>query len=310
MIGHHVYSIVIPIYNEEENLPELQARLIAATAHLDQPFEVILVDDGSKDRSFELMSRIHQQDSRFKIVRLSRNFGHQVAISAGMDSVSGDATLIMDGDLQDPPELIASLVAKWKEGFEVVYAIRTKRKEGLLKRFAYALFYRFLRKVSVIEIPLDSGDFCLMDKSVVNAVRSLPERMRFVRGLRSWVGFRQVGVPYERDYRFAGTSKYSFRMLLGFAYDGIFSHTTAPLRVSVYIGFIIALFAIVGGMFVIYEKLSHDIPIAGWSSTIVVITFLGGISLFTLGVIGEYISRIYEEVKQRPLYIVRERLGL
>lgn len=310
MIRHHVYSIVIPIYNEEENLPELQARLIAATAHLDQPFEVILVDDGSKDRSYELMSRIHQQDPRFKIVRLSRNFGHQVAISAGMDSVSGDATLILDGDLQDPPELIASLVAKWKEGFEVVYAIRTKRKEGLLKRFAYALFYRFLRKVSAIEIPLDSGDFCLMDKRVVNAVQSLPERMRFVRGLRSWVGFRQVGVPYERDHRFAGASKYTFRMLLGFAYDGIFSHTTAPLRVSVYIGFIIALFAIMGGMFVIYEKLSHDIPIAGWSSTIVVITFLGGIGLFTLGIIGEYISRIYEEVKQRPLYIVRERLGL
>ena len=182
-----MYSIIIPIYNEEDNLPELQTRLIAATEHLDQPFEVILVDDGSKDRSFELMSRIHQQDPRFKIIRLSRNFGHQVAISAGMDFVSGDAALIMDGDLQDPPELIASFIAKWKEGFEVVYAIRTKRKESLIKRFAYALFYRFLRKVSAIQIPLDSGDFCLMDKRVVNAVRSLPERMRFVRGLRSWV---------------------------------------------------------------------------------------------------------------------------
>ena len=310
MVRHHVYSIVIPIYNEEDSLPELQARLTAATAQFDQPLEVILVDDGSKDRSFELMCRIHQQDPRFKVVRLSRNFGHQVAISAGMDFVSGDAALIMDGDLQDPPEVLASFIAKWKEGFEVVYAIRTKRKEGLIKRFAYALFYRFLREVSAIEIPLDSGDFCLMDRRVVNAVRSLPERMRFVRGLRSWVGFRQVGVTYERDHRFAGDSKYTFRMLLGFAYDGIFSHTTAPLRISVYSGFIMALFAIMGGMFVIYEKLFHEIAIAGWASTIVVITFLGGIILFTLGVIGEYISRIYEEVKQRPLYIVRERLGL
>ncbi len=305
-----MYSIVIPIFNEEETLPVLQSRLNAALASFDQPFEVILVDDGSTDKSFELMHGIHKKDPRFKIIRFSRNFGHQIAISAGMDYATGDAVVIMDGDLQDPPEILASFIAKWKEGYEVVYAIRTKRKENIFKRAAYAIFYRLLSKISSIEIPLDSGDFCLMDRRVVASIRSLPERKRFVRGLRSWVGFRQVGVAYERDGRYAGAPKYTIAKLFGLAYDGIFSLSTAPLRIAVYIGFAMSLLAMIGGLFVIYEKIVHQIAIAGWASTIVVVMFLGGIILFTMGIIGEYISRIYEEVKQRPLYIVREMLGL
>lgn len=305
-----VYSIIIPIYNEEENLPELHNRLGAATAGFDQPFEVILVNDGSKDRSGLLMKQIHLKDPRFKIISFSRNFGHQIAISAGIDHASGDAVIIMDGDLQDPPEVVAGFIDKWKQGYDVVYAIRTKRKENILKRMAYAAFYRILRRLSPFEIPLDSGDFCLMDKKVVHAIRSLPERKRFVRGIRSWVGFNQIGLAYERDKRFAGDPKYTFAKLLGLAYDGIFSSSTVPLRFATYMGFTLAACAFLGGLFVVYEKVVHGITIVGWASTVVVLTFLGGVILLTLGVIGEYISRIYEEVKSRPLYIIQEKIGL
>jgi dolichol-phosphate mannosyltransferase len=305
-----MYSIVIPVFNERETIPTLCSRVRAMIDTLDAPAEVILVDDGGSDGSFEMLQEAHKQDPRFKVISFSRNFGHQVAISAGLEHTSGDAVMIIDGDLQDPPEVLPQFIAKWKEGYDVVYAIRTKRKENILKRAAYAIFYRLLKRLSYLDIPLDSGDFCLMSKTVVESMRKLPERKRFVRGLRTWVGFRQVGLAYERDKRFAGEPKYTFARLLGLAYDGIFSISSTPLRFSVYVGFGLAGVAFLGALFVIYDKLVYGIALAGWASTIVIMTFLGGVILSTLGMIGEYVSRIYEEVKNRPLYIIREKLGL
>lgn len=305
-----MYSIVIPVYNERETIPTLYDRVKKVIDALDAPAEVVMVDDGGSDGSFELLKDIHRKDPRFKILSFSRNFGHQVAISAGIEHAHGDAVMIIDGDLQDPPEVLPQFIAKWKEGNDVVYAVRTKRKENIFKRAAYALFYRLLNRLSYLDVPLDSGDFCLMDKRVVEALRRLPERKRFVRGLRTWVGFRQVGLAYERERRYAGEPKYTFGKLLGLAYDGIFSISTTPLRIAVYIGFSLAGLAFLGGLLVIYDKLASGISIAGWSSTIVIITFLGGVTLGTLGMIGEYVSRIYDEVKSRPLYVVREKLGL
>lgn len=304
------YSIVIPVYNEEETVPELVRRVRAVIGTLDAPADVILVDDGSRDGTMELLRNAHREDARFKVVSFSRNFGHQTAISAGIDHARGDAVILMDGDLQDPPEVIPDFVAKWKEGYDVVYAVRTKRKENVLKRAAYAVFYRMLRKLSYLDIPLDSGDFCLMDRKVAETLRRLPERNRFVRGLRTWAGFRQTGLAYERDRRFAGRPKYTLRKLFGLAYDGLFSFSTAPLRWAVYSGFGAAALAFVGGLWVVYEKLVHGIAIAGWTSTIVIITFFGGAILLTLGLVGEYVARIFDEVKQRPTYVVRETMGL
>lgn len=305
-----MYSIIVPVYNEQETIPTLYARVRKVIDALDEPCEVIIVEDGSTDGSFELLKGIHRDDTRFKIVSFSRNFGHQIAISAGIDHAAGDAVMIIDGDLQDPPEVLPEFIRKWKEGYDVVYAVRTKRKENMLKRAAYALFYRLLKRLSYLDIPLDSGDFCLLDKRVVQAMRRLPERLRFVRGLRTWVGFRQVGLPYERERRFAGSPKYTFTKLLGLAYDGIFSISTTPLRLAVYSGFGLAALAFLGGLLVVYDKLVYGIAIVGWASTIVIITFLGGVTLSTMGMIGEYVSRIYEEVKSRPLYVVKEKLGL
>jgi len=305
-----MYSIVIPIYNERETIPVLYERVKNVIDTIDAPTEVVIVEDGGTDGSFEMLKEIHDKDPRFKVVRFSRNFGHQVAISAGLDYATGDAIMILDGDLQDPPEVLSQFITKWKEGFDVVYAIRKNRKENFLKRAAYALFYRILRHLSYLDIPLDSGDFCLMDRRVVEAMRKLPERKRFVRGLRTWVGFRQIGLPYERDKRFAGAPKYTFTKLLTLAYDGIFSISTTPLRIAVYSGFSLAALAFLAGIWVIYQKLVYGIALVGWASTIVIMTFLGGIILSTLGIIGEYVSRIYEEVKGRPLYVVKESLGV
>lgn len=305
-----MYSIVVPVYNEQETIPALYERVKKVIDTLDTSCEVVVVDDGSADGSLDLLKAMHRKDPRFKIVSFSRNFGHQVAISAGIDHAEGDAVMIIDGDLQDPPEVLPHFIEKWKEGYDVVYAVRTKRKENIFKRAAYAIFYRLLKRLSYLDIPLDSGDFCLLDKRVVQAMRKLPERLRFVRGLRTWVGFRQVGLPYERERRFAGSPKYTFTKLLGLAYDGIFSISTTPLRLAVYSGFGLAALAFIGGLLVIYDKLVYGIAIVGWASTIVIITFLGGVTLSTLGMIGEYVSRIYEEVKSRPLYVVKEKLGL
>lgn len=304
-----LYSLIIPVYNEEEVIPELRRRVDAVLRTFDAEVEVIFVDDGSRDRSFPLLLEAHRHDPRYKILRFSRNFGHQTAVSAGIDHARGDLLLILDGDLQDPPEVLPQFVAKWKEGFEVVYAVRTKRKESILKRGAYALFYRVLRRLSYLDIPLDSGDFCAMDRRVADVLRSLPERNRFVRGLRTWAGFRQTGLAYERDRRQAGRSKYTLTRLLRLAYDGLFSFSTAPLRLAVYAGFALAVMAFLGAVWVVYQKLVYGISLVGWASTIVVLMFLGGMILLTLGVIAEYLMRIFDEVKQRPLYVVGERVG-
>jgi glycosyltransferase involved in cell wall biosynthesis len=304
------YSIVVPIYNEHENIPELFRRLRPVIDTFDGPAEVIFVDDGSRDDSFAMLLDLHRQDPRFKSISFSRNFGHQVAFTAGIEFAAGDAVILMDGDLQDPPEVLPLFIAKWKEGFDVVYAIRKKRKENIFKRVAYAAFYRILKRLSYLDIPLDSGDFCLMDKRVVETLRRLPERNRFVRGLRTWAGFRQAGLAYERHQRFAGSPKYTLGKLIRLAYDGVFSFSTAPLRAAVYSGFALSTLAFLGGIYLIYQRLANKIDLVGWTSTMVIMVFLGGVILATLGVIGEYIGRIYDEVKSRPLYVIREKIGL
>lgn len=305
-----MYSIIIPIFNEQKTIAELHDRLVKAAASFDSSYEVIFVDDGSRDESFAMLKSIHERDHRFKVVRLSRNFGHQVAISAGLDMASGDAVILMDGDLQDPPELFPELVAKWKEGFDVVYTVKRSRQEHRLKRAAFTAFYRLLHALSAIKIPMDAGNFSLMDKKVVAVFREMPERNRYISGMRAWAGFRQTGVTFDREPRFAGEPQMSLGRLIELALDGIFSFSNVPLRLAVYLGLFVALASFAGGLFVIYAKLFTDKAILGWSSTILSVLFVGGMVLLTLGVIGEYISRIYEEVKSRPLYVIRDKIGL
>lgn len=304
-----MYTVIIPIFNEERILPELRARLVAATGRLDEPCEVILIDDGSSDGSFPLMTAMHAEDPRIKIIRLSRNFGHQIAISAGLDEARGDAVVLMDGDLQDPPELLPEMISLWKKGFHVVYTVKRSRRENPLKRLAFMSFYRILHALSTIQIPMDAGNFSLMDRRVVEVLRTMPERNRYISGLRAWAGFQQTAIYYDRDPRFAGKPQMSLGRLIQLALDGIFSFSNVPLRLAVYFGLLAAAASFAGGFYVIYAKLFTNQAILGWASTILSILFVGGMILVTLGVIGEYISRIYEEVKKRPLYVVRDRIG-
>lgn len=309
-------SIVIPVLNEEDTLPELRRRLLKAAEGWGDSFEVILVDDGSTDRTPAILRGFHQEDPRFKVVRLSRNFGHQVAISAGLEYASGDAVAVMDADLQDGPDELAQLLAKWREGYEVVYAIRRKRKENLFKQAAYWAFYRLMAWASSIRIPLDSGDFSVMDRRVVDALVAMPERSRFVRGLRSWVGFRQIGIECERNARFAGEVKYTFTKLLKLALDGLVNFSERPLQLLSVTGFAIAGLAFAGMIYSVASRL-FDISLfgvkpadtPGWTSLILVVLFLGGVQLIGMGIIGEYLGRVYGEVKRRPLYVVREEVG-
>ncbi|MDE3058856.1 MAG: glycosyltransferase family 2 protein [Bacteroidota bacterium] len=302
-------SVIIPIYNEEETIPLLYERLAAVLKNLALASEIVFVNDGSRDRSLALLKELASKDKRLRIIDLARNFGHQIAISAGIDHASGNAVVLMDGDLQDPPEMIATFIKKWKEGFEVVYAVRKKRKENLLKRSGYVIFYRLLRKISSVEIPLDSGDFSLMDRRIVDTLRAMPERNRFIRGIRSWVGFRQCGIEYERDRRYAGEVKYTFAKLLRLATDGIFAFSYLPLRVATYLGLTVAATSFLLAVFYFIEKIVSGIDTKGWASTMIIILFLGGVQLLTIGIMGEYVGRIYDEVKQRPLYIVNEKIG-
>ena len=303
-------SLVFPVYNEEEVLPMLYERVRRALTQLPYDVEVILVNDGSRDRSLELMTRYHQEDPRFKIVDFSRNFGHLVAITAGMDAASGDAVILMDADLQDPPELLPQFLKTWEDGYHVVYAVRKTRQEHALKQFAYRAFYRILQKISNIPIPLDSGDFCLMDRVVVDTIKSMDERHRFVRGLRSWVGFRQIGLEYDRDKRQAGEVKYTFSKLMKLALDGIFSFSYFPLQLASYTGFAVSGLSFFAIAVYLYKKLFVGHEPQGFPTLVTVVLFLGGIQLISLGVIGEYIGRIYDEVKRRPTYIVRRMYGL
>jgi dolichol-phosphate mannosyltransferase len=249
------------------------------------------------------------QDGRVKALRLTRNFGHQAALTAGLDHCSGDAAVLIDADLQDPPEVIADFHRKWREGFQVVFGKRRRLSEGFLKRSVYHLFYQVLQLVANIDIPLDSGDFSLLDREIIRRLRALPERTRFLRGLRSWVGLRQTGVEYERPARQAGSSKYSLAGLFKLAFDGIVSFSTLPLKMALFLGLLVSAAGFLGVLFLVYLRLIHAFDLPGWTSLMVVVLFLGGIQLTTIGIVGEYIARIYEEVKFRPLYLVESRLG-
>jgi polyisoprenyl-phosphate glycosyltransferase len=298
-------SVVVPLFDEEENLLPLYRRLVAALTPLGVAFELVFVNDGSRDATPALLASI-AADPRVVAVHLSRNFGHQPAVSAGLDAARGRAVVVMDGDLQDPPELLPAFVEQWRAGAEVVYAVRKKRKEGVAKRLGYFLFYRLLRSVSDLDIPLDAGDFCLMDRRVVDELTRLPERVRFVRGLRTFVGFRQVAVEYERDARAAGVPKYTFRKLVGLAVDGLVNFSSYPLRVVTYVGIAAVLVALLLGGWAIFDAVTNQSTPRGWASLIVVVLFMGAIQLISLGVVGEYVRRIFLEVKGRPAYIVRE----
>lgn len=308
---HPYISVVIPTYNEEEILPELFHRVnnvLNNSANIGD-YEIILVNDGSADRSMEVMLELCQHNPKLKVIELSRNFGHQVALTAGIDFASGDALILMDGDLQDPPELIPRLIEKWKGGWDVVYAVRKGRKENIFKRIMYKMFYRILRFISEIDMPLDSGDFSLMDKKIVNVLKSMPERNRFIRGLRSWIGFKQTELEYERERRFAGRPKYTLSKLMRLAFDGIFSFSTLPLRIATVMGFLVSMISFSGILLVLYFKLFTNKAIPGWAATVIPVLFLGGVQLICIGALGEYIARIFSEVKQRPHYVIKFKKG-
>src|SRR5688572_30826904 len=304
-------SLIVPIYNEESVIDQLRARLLPVVEPLG-PFEVIFVNDGSKDRSAEMLEALCATDPRFIALHFSRNFGHQAAVTAGLHEAAGECAVIIDADLQDPPELIGELMEKWQQDFDVVYAQRRARAgEGPLKRGTAFVFYRTLRALTEVEIPPDAGDFCLLDRKVIDVLNSMPERNRYVRGLRAWVGFRQTAVEFDRAERFAGETKYPFRRMIALAFDGIFSLSKAPLRLSIYFGFLSAGLSFLLGIFFILERLTGTVQtVRGWASTIVVVLFLGGIQLICMGAIGEYIGRTYDEAKQRPLYIIARRSSM
>lgn len=300
-------SVVVPLRDERDCLDELQRRLAGALDDLDLSYEIVLVDDGSTDGSGQRMDELARDDDCLVAVHLSRNFGHQAAVTAGIDRARGQAVIVMDGDLQDPPELIPRLIDVWRQGYDVVYAVRRHRQEPLWKRVGYAAFYRLLNAIGDLDIPLDSGDFCLMDRQVVDVLTHLPERMRFVRGLRSFVGFRQIGLPYDRAARGAGESKYSLRALVGLAIDGLVSFSSYPLRLVTQLGLATILAAFLLLAWVLYDKWVGQTGPHGWASTVVVVLFMSSVQLLSLGLIGEYIRLIFLEVKGRPTYIVDER---
>ena len=301
---------MVPILDERETLPELHHRLCRVMEQLDGSAEVVLVDDGSTDGSFDVMRKLHEADDRVRVLRLSRNFGHQVAITAGLDHARGNAVVIMDGDLQDPPEVVPALAEKWREGFDVVYAVRNEREgESRVKLATANWFYRLLGRMSEVEMPRDAGDFRLIDRRVVDALRAMPEHHRYLRGMFAWVGYDQVGVRYTREARHAGRTKYPMRKMVAFATDGIVSFSTVPLRVTLMLGFLMSVVAFVLAVFAVLAKVTGAYTVPGWASTTVGVALLGGVQLTVLGVIGEYIARIHDEVKRRPLYLLRDQLG-
>lgn len=307
---HPRISVVIPIYNERENLDALLARMIPVMDHLSgNTFEVLFVDDGSYDGSSALLDSFCARDSRLKAIHLSRNFGHQPAMQAGLDSAKGDAVVTMDADLQDPPELINELIAKWNEGYDVVYAIRRRRSEPVWKRLAIKCFSKTLSFMAQIGPPPDAGDFCLMDRRVVDQLVGLKERNRFIRGLRSWLGFRQTGIEYERAARNAGTPKYTLRKLLTFAFAGYFGFTSLPLHLAAWLGLVSTGLGFALFIWLIVSRLTGTEISQGWASSTAMPLFMGGIQLIVLGVIGEYLRRVYDEVRERPLYVVQSRVG-
>jgi dolichol-phosphate mannosyltransferase len=307
-VANPKFSVVIPIYNEEENIPELYRRLTSVMEKLGT-YEIIMVDDGSNDESWELIKEFHEKDPRVKGISFSRNFGHHIAITAGLDHAQGEAVILMDGDLQDPPEEIPKLYEKFKEGYEVVYGIRKKREDSAFKKITSSMFLRMLKKISDVEINLESGIFRIMSKRCVEGMRSIREKSRFLIGLMSWVGFFQTGVEIERHKRHAGKSKYTLFKLFKLAWHGVTSFSYMPLQAATYFGFGVSAISFLMGIYMLYRKLFLGIPILGYASIIVSLFFLGGVILLVLGVIGEYIGRIYTEVQDRPLYVIKEETG-
>jgi glycosyltransferase involved in cell wall biosynthesis len=310
-------SVVIPCYNEEQVLPLLYERVSAAAQTWALPYEVILVDDGSHDGSWGRMQDIHDRDPRWKMVALARNFGHQTALWAGLHLASGDVIAVLDADLQDPPEILPKFLEKWQEGYDVVYAVRQTRPEGRVKRAAYAAFYRILSVLSDTAIPLDAGDFCVMDRRVLDVLKTMPERNRFVRGLRAWVGFRQIALPYDRGERAAGEAKYTFRKLMQLAFDGLLSFSAHPLRLATYFGILVSGLSVVMVCFTLAQRLFSEqfarwglAPVPGFATIVISIFFLGGVQLMCLGLLGEYLGRVYEDVKHRPMWVSRAALGV
>ena len=305
------YSIVIPLYNEEGILPLLVERLQEIMAQLDGPAEVVMVDDGSGDRTYPLAQAAAASDPRFKLIQFSRNFGHQMAITAGMDASSGDAVIIMDADLQDPPYVIPQMIEKWREGYEVVYGLRQQREgEGLFKTMTASAFYGLLHRIADIDTPVDVGDFRLVDRKALNAFLQMRENNRYVRGMFSWVGFRQAAVPYTREERQAGATHYTLRKMMKLASNGILGFSTAPLRLALGMGVFLAFASVVYGLVAISLKLAGVSLVPGYASLLCAITFLSGIQLAVMGMVGLYVGRIYDEARARPLYVVRETHGL
>lgn len=301
------YSIVAPVFNEEETLPEFYRRTCAVMDRLDGPSELLLVFDGSRDRSPEIGRELRTRDARVKMINFSRNFGHQIAITAGIDYAEGDAVVIIDSDLQDPPEVIPEMVTKWREGYQIVYAQREQRKgETFFKLLTASLFYRIIRRFASIQIPSDTGDFRLIDRAVVVAMRKLREHHRFMRGLSVWVGFKQTAVRYVRAERYAGTTQYPLRKMVKFATDAITGFSYVPLQLATTIGFWVSIIALIAIPIVAVLRLLGNDPFHGQATTLISVLFLGGVQLIFLGIIGEYLGRIYDEVKSRPLYIATE----
>jgi glycosyltransferase involved in cell wall biosynthesis len=304
-------SIVVPCYNEAAVLLELHVRLVSALEHLtDVSVEIIYTDDGSRDQTPEILRQLQAGDARVRIVSLSRNFGHQVAVSAGLEHASGAAVVIIDADLQDPPEVIPEMLERWRDGYQVVYGLRAKRAgETIFKRWTAKVFYRLINLLSEIEIPLDVGDFRLLDRKVVEVLLAMPERDRFLRGMVSWIGFKQVAVIYDRAARSAGESKYPLMKMVRFALDSVVSFSFVPLRLAIWVGFGAIAASVAGIIYALIIRLYTTDWVRGWASIFTALLFLGGVQLITLGIVGEYVGRIYAEVKLRPLYVVQERLG-
>jgi glycosyltransferase involved in cell wall biosynthesis len=299
-------SVVIPIYNEAETIAELHRRLVAVLDGMID-FEIVLVDDRSSDGSWDAMKAVAAADPRARLVRLSRNFGHQVAITAGLDTARGDAVVLMDGDLQDPPEVIPELVAKWREGHDIVYAVRAQRDgETAFKLLTARLFYWLLRRMAQVDIPENAGDFRLLSRRAAEAMRQMPERARFLRGMTSWIGYRQTGVEYRRDPRYAGETKYPLRKMLKFAVDAITSFSTVPLRVVSGLGLLMVVFCIGYLVYALVVRFATHNAVTGWTTVVVLVLLIGGIQMLSLGIVGQYIARIFEEAKNRPLYFIDE----
>jgi glycosyltransferase involved in cell wall biosynthesis len=303
-------SVVVPLYNEELNIDYLFERLLSVLSHLDTRYEIVCVNDGSKDNTIGCLIEHHHQNPKIKVVNLSRNYGKEIALSAGLDYANGNAVIPIDADLQDPPELIAELVDKWREGYDVVYATRRSRQgESWVKRFTANVFYRTIDSLSQVPIPRNTGDFRLLDRRVVDALKRMPERTRFMKGLFAWVGFKQTSVIYDRPPRYKGETKWNYWKLWNFAIDGITSFSFLPLKVWSYVGLLVAIPSFFYASFLVIRTLIYGIDFPGYASIMVAVLFLGGVQLVSLGVLGEYLGRVYEEVKGRPLYLVRESYG-